>query len=191
MRTRSTLRYALAVLAVASLATVAAIVASQRSDAQAATLGDQEAAALAVKYAQDGTPSTRMSGMPTEIHAKLTTLGDAYQLMDGRPLDPATALGADRNRAVWLVFLRGNLDVRLQAPVGKPAPPTGPTYHQMAVILDANTGELLGNTIYTTTAESSVAPTLPQVPVPATVDGISVQVIRRPAAPPLPTRTPI
>ena len=115
--------------------------------AQAGTLGVSEATALAVKYAQTAMPVGQLLSTPTQVNAKLTTLGAAYQLKDGRPLGTSTKLGRENNRAVWLVFLRGEFSVPNQAIPGKSAPAPS-AYHQMGLILDAQTGELIAEDVY-------------------------------------------
>src|SRR5438105_1755000 len=82
---------------------------AQGMGARASTLSEVEAAALAAKYAQTPEPAGWLVSAPTQVNAKLMPLGAAAQLKDGRPLDPATKLGRESDRSVWLVFLRGDM----------------------------------------------------------------------------------
>lgn len=157
----------------------------QARNTRASTLSETEAAALAITYAQIPMPAGWLVSAPTQVNAQLMPLGAAAQLKDGRPLDPATRLGRESNKFVWLVFLRGDMTVPSADVPGKsPLPPA--TYHQMAVVLDATTGELLLTSIYPPTHEVSAAGTLPTVVIP--VGGVTLPMLVKPTEAPLPTR---
>lgn len=187
---RSTSRWAVVSVAAAGILALVLTLSTQGFSAQAATIGQQEAVALAVKYAQTSVRSGRLVGEPTRANATLTTQGAAYKLKDGRPLDPNSRLGRDAGRPAWLVFLRGDITVPQAAPAGQAARPDA-TYHQMALVLDATTGELLGDTIYPPTAEASAAASLPQAPIPANTAGMSLPNVVKPTEVALPTRVPV
>lgn len=146
---------------------------AQDRSAQAAALNEIEAVTLAIKYAQIPVPAGWLVSGPTQVNAKLMSLGAAAQLKDGRPLDPVTKLGRESNRSVWLVFLRGDMTVPSADLPGKAPLPTA-MYQHMAVVLDATTGELLLMSIYPSTHEVSAAATLPAVAIPGGTDGISL-----------------
>lgn len=170
---------AIAILAVGFLA--------RGRSARAGTLSAAQAAALATKYAQTPAPVGWLVSGPTQVNARLMSLGAAAQLKDGRPLSPATKLGRESSRTVWLVFLRGDMTVPNQVAAGKT--PSSPTvYHQMAVILDAQTGELLLTSLYPPTHEVSAADALPTVALPEGTGGITLPIPVEPTEAPLPTR---
>lgn len=134
--------------------------------ALAGALGPREAAALAVQYAQLPTPAGRLVSKPTAVYAKQMSLGEAYSLKDGRLLDPDTSRGRERDRAVWLVLLHGDFAVNIDPMPGSGQRPRSETYHQMALILDAGTGEQFGSTFFRPGREPALAAQLPAVAQP-------------------------
>lgn len=165
---------------------VAAVVQLQGQRAQAATLTEGDAVRLAIQYAQRPSPGGRLLGNPTRANAQLTTLGGATLLKDGRALPPSTKLANEINRAVWLVFLRGDVSV---VDLRGPGEPSGPslTYNQASVVLDANTGEFLSMGFHPASHEVAEAATLPTVVLPEGPPAAEPPVLIRPTEQPLPT----
>ena len=89
---------------------------------------------------------------------------------------------------MWLVFSRGDVTVPSET-APKSAPPAAQVYHQMSIILDANSGELLGATLYPPTHEVAQAATLPTVVLTAGTPMVVPAAPNRTVEPALPTRS--
>lgn len=153
---------------------------------QAAPLDQDTAVRLAIQAAQRPMPEGWLATAPTEVRAKTTTFGAAYQLKNGRPVDASTKLGQDANRSIWLVVLRGDFTVPNEPAPGKPTVPPL-SYHQGVVVLDASTGELLSIALYPPTHEIAVS-ALPQATIPTGGTTLSEPALSKPTDSPLPTR---
>lgn len=174
-----------------------ALITVQHGETQAAGLGPSEAAALAVKYAQLGTLGEgRLMSAPSAINAQQTTLGAASLLLHGRPIDPVTKLAQEQARAVWIVFIRGDIRVSIDAPSPLAAAPASGairssyTYRQMGLVLDATTGEKLHFGIYPVGREVAGAADLPAVTLSERSQDVRLPVLTKPTEAPLPTLTP-
>jgi len=156
---------AIAVLILATLFGVFVLLIGQGADAEAATLTQDKAVGLAIRYARTPMPVGWLALEPTQANAKTMTLDAAIQLEKRPPLDPSTKEGQQRTRLVWLVFLRGDITVLDQVAPGASRRPNL-TYHQTSVVLDAVTGEQLGGAIYPPESEVAAAGGLPAVALP-------------------------
>ncbi len=155
----------------------------------AAGISQNTAVATAVKYAQQDTPSGRMTTAPTQAYAKIMTLGEAYQLNDGRPLQTSSKLGQGIKGMVWLVVLRGDFAVAIPAVPGR-ASASSEISHQQALILDATTGELIMGSFHHPTHELAVTGILPEVTIPSASAALTVPIVVKPTDVALPTRLP-
>lgn len=179
-----------AVTLAGALIGVLAVLVVRGATAQGALLSEDDAVALAVRYAQTPAPAGMLASHPTAINAKLMTFGDAWQVKNGRPLEPLTRYGRDSGRSVWLVFLRGDVSVRRQALLGEGSVGSSTTYQQMSVVLDASSGELVSIAMHPPGREVAQAATLPAIAVPNTVRALP-QVVHGPPEAPFPTRVPV
>ena len=119
----------------------------RQSTVEAATIGDRDAAALAIMYAQRGGPGLgQLSSAPSMVWSKPMAYGAAWQYVMGRELIPSPVAGREPERPTWVVVIRGEI-TRAALP-GRDGTSTAPQRsEQMAVILDAATGELFNISI--------------------------------------------
>jgi hypothetical protein len=131
----------LLILATAAVLVAALAVRPAPGAAQSTTIPPETAVDRAVKALQGGSRSGRMTGAPTSIRGKLTTYGEAETLR-GIHLNPAGGLWEWRDRPVWLIAVRGDGEVH-----GEVGGPTPLSQAQWLVELDAQTADVLGETI--------------------------------------------
>jgi hypothetical protein len=112
--------------------------------AQTAPISPDVAVAHALAAAQDNGPSGGIVGKPTDIHGQVTTYGQAVQQVERTPMEPSQAI-VKRDTKVWHVLLRGNFVAHIE---GAPPdiPPKDEVFHQMSIILDGTTGEVMEST---------------------------------------------
>ncbi len=144
---------------------VAVILLGRGTRAEAATLPQEQAVGLAIRYARQGSPIGHLALGPTQANAQTMTLDAAVQLEKQPPLDPSSKQGQQRTRLVWLVFLRGDIAVPDEVAPGMSRRPDL-TYHQMSMVLDAVTGEKIGGAVYPPESEVAAAGGLPAVALP-------------------------
>jgi len=155
----------ISVLSLAILAGAAVMLSGQGTNAEAATLPQEQAVGLAAQYARTRMVIGHLVSGPTQVNAQTMTLDAAVQLEKQPPLDPATQQGQQRTQLVWLVFLRGDIAVPDEVEPGM-SPRPALTYHQMSVVLDAVTGEKLQGAVYAPEGEVVAAGGLPAVALP-------------------------
>ena len=101
------------------------------------------AVAQAIKSLSAGGPYTRLDGAPTEIRAQLDPTGQPR----------------------WMVVLRGRIIVITPAAAGGSVPEREEIYHQMLLVLDAQTGEVISSEAFPPDAEMD-ASAYPLRPLP-------------------------
>ncbi len=160
----------------------AAIVRTDTGIAQTSNISADQAVVLALSYAKDNGLWGGMVGQPTEIRGRIMPFGQARQFLLS-PIDPNTVMYTMRDNPVWLIMLRGNFIGHIQAFPGLPSKnlPSNPgrddLHSQMAVIIDANTGDGIADVL---------------VPLGKELSVISLPVLNRPTGSiSLPTRLPI
>ncbi len=156
---------AVALLGLATLVGACIVLLGQGTNVEAATLPQEQAIGLAIRYARMPISVGWLALGPTQANARIMTLDAAVQLEKRPPLDPSTKEGQQRTRLVWLVFLRGDIAVPDRVAPGASRRPNL-TYHQTSVVLDAVTGEQLGGAVYPPEAEVPGAGGLPAVALP-------------------------
>jgi len=72
------------------------------------------------------------------------TYGQAVQFVLGRSIDLNTQEYKIRNNAVWLLVLAGEFVEHVPSSADGIIPAKDVIHHQMAIILDGNTGEIIG-----------------------------------------------
>ncbi len=126
----------LAMLVVLSRATI--------GRAQTAAISPDVAVAHALADAQDNGPFGGIVGKPTEIRGQVTTYGQAVERVERTPMEPSQAM-VKRDKTVWHILLRGRFVAHIE---GAPPdiPPKDEVFHQMSIILDGTTGEVMEST---------------------------------------------
>lgn len=112
------------------------------------------AADLAVQFALDAlhtdSATGYLVGTPTFLRGKTMSLGEAFRLVNGKPLDAKSPLSKDSEKLVWLVVTRGEWVLHIPGGHGDPRQRT-PTVLSKdvtvadlwnAILFDASTGEV-------------------------------------------------
>ncbi|KAB8141672.1 hypothetical protein F8S13_18175 [Chloroflexia bacterium SDU3-3] len=107
--------------------------------AQAAPLPAERAVAMALAHAQADSPAGKLVGMPSTAHGKLASYGEAATIASGT--EEHSIPESQRNRRVWLVIFEGDAVAQLAPAAGSMDTAKDERFSQVAVIIDAVTGE--------------------------------------------------
>ena len=113
------------------------------TSAQTSVIPPSLAVDRALAYAVDDRQVGGASTQPAEVRGQTMSYGQAVQLLFGRPIAANEAIAKIRDYPVWLVVLQGEFIEHVPSSADGSIPDTDVIHHQMAIILDGNTGEII------------------------------------------------
>lgn len=132
-------------------------------------ISERDAVRYALESQNADSPVGHLVGTPDLVYGELTTLGDAFQRVNGTPLLDGSQMTRKRNDRVWLIVTRGEWLLHIPGAHGDPARGT-PTIMSKeitvqalwnATILDAE----FGDTILSMGIHASRVPQVQTLPV--------------------------
>ena len=114
-----------------------------KTAAQTSAIPASLALERALNYAQEDGGVGGAIAQPAEIRGQAMTYGQATQLIFGSPINPNDSIYKIRNYQVWVVVLQGKFIEHVPSSADGSIPSKDVVHHQMVVILDGNTGEIM------------------------------------------------
>jgi hypothetical protein len=128
-------------------------------------LSPETAAQHAIAYAQHRGPGAYLVGDPDEIRGRLMSSAEFHRLTEGGPSSPVAPSPGQPIPQVWAIALRGPIVSASSVPPTL-LPKSAPTYRQIIIALDADTGALKEIHAYPTNRELATTD-WPRLPRPA------------------------
>ena len=118
------------------------------ASAETPTVSAEVAVHSAFADATEDQPIGRLVGLPDEIRGQVMMYDQAHLFIFGRPLDRNSLQGNIADTRVWLIIFHGNVIEHVEgAPGRSDIPAQDLPQHQMAIILDAVTADILEGSI--------------------------------------------
>lgn len=126
---------------------IIATLGSKDTKAQTSIIPNDLALELARKYSMDDGLVGGALITPKNAYGQVMTYDEAILFVSGKSIDPSTQIFTKRDISVWLVILEGEFVSHVPASVDGAVPAKDVNHRQMAIIMDAKTGELYRRTL--------------------------------------------
>lgn len=103
--------------------------------------------AFASAGAQGGIGFAGLIGAPTNVRGKVVSLDTAVRTQSGHAIDPKSSEWLARDQLVWLVVFEGDVDAKGEDSLASNVT-EGMAYTQVAIIMDAKTGQLVSRSAH-------------------------------------------